>query len=282
MQVTALIDNELSPSHRALTREWALSMHIQWSGGSLLFDTGQKGGFADNARALGIDVAAIDTVVLSHGHFDHGGGLLRFFEANANAPVFTRREVEETPLYARILGLPIYAGLDPRVFGEHRARMRLVEGNTETLPGLHLVTRIGNAHPRPRFNSILYRKEEGRFVPDDFRHELVTAIEEQDGLVVFTGCSHHGVIDMVEAVKTALPGKRIKGLVGGFHLAGLPPFDLKGEKAASIDRLAQELEALDIPQIVTSHCTGKRPFEALRAKLGDRIRYLATGERITL
>lgn len=282
MQVTALVDNELSPNKPDMKREWALSMHVRWKGGSLLFDTGQKGGFADNAQALGIDVAGVDTVVLSHGHFDHGGGLLRFFEANSTAPVYARREVQETPLYARILGIPFPAGLDARVFGEHRDRMRLVDGNAETVPGVHLVTRIEQRHARPRFNSILFRKEGGRFVPDDFRHELVTAIEEDDGLVVFTGCSHHGVLDMVQAVKDALPGKRIKGLVGGFHLAGLPPFDFKGEKAASIDKLASELEALGIPRIVTSHCTGKRPYKALRARLGERISYLATGESITL
>lgn len=282
MDITALIDNELSPQKTGMKREWALSMHVRWAGGSLLFDTGQKGGFADNAAALGIDVAAIDTAILSHGHFDHGGGLLRFFELNRSAPVYARSEVQETPLYARILGIPFRAGLDARVFGEHRDRMRLVDGNTESQPGLHLVTRIPSAHPRPRFNGILYRKEGSHFVPDDFRHELVTALEEEDGLVVFTGCSHHGVLDMVQAVKDALPGRPIKALVGGFHLAGLPPFDAKGETASSIDRLASELEALEIPRIVTSHCTGKRPYRALRARLGERISYLATGETISL
>ncbi|MFO0694031.1 MAG: MBL fold metallo-hydrolase [Polyangiales bacterium] len=282
MRITALADNERLDARKDLEKEWGVSLHVAHARGSLLFDTGPSGKFADNAAKLGIDVAAIDTAVLSHGHSDHGGGLLRFFEANTHAPVLARREVRETPLFARILGIPLPIGLDARVFGEHASRMRLVEGDSEPNEGLHLVTTIPRRHPAPRFNRILYRRENGRLVPDDFRHELVMALEEEDGLVVFTGCSHHGVLDMVEAVKDALPGKRLKGLVGGFHLAGLPPFDASGEKKADVERLARALEALGLPRIVTGHCTGKRAFGILRSLLGDRVEYLATGASVTI
>jgi 7,8-dihydropterin-6-yl-methyl-4-(beta-D-ribofuranosyl)aminobenzene 5'-phosphate synthase len=160
--------------------------------------------------------------------------------------------------------------------------MQLVNGNVEARPGLHLVTAISRRHATPRFNRILYRREAGKLAPDDFRHELVMAIEEDDGLVVFTGCGHRGVLNMVESVREACPGRRIKALVGGLHLAGLPPFNLFGARRAEVQQLARDLEALGLPRIVTGHCTGKRPYRALQSALGERIEYLATGASVTL
>jgi 7,8-dihydropterin-6-yl-methyl-4-(beta-D-ribofuranosyl)aminobenzene 5'-phosphate synthase len=282
MRITALADNEKLAERPDLVKEWGVSLHISHARGSLLFDTGTSGVFADNAGKLGVDVSAIDTAVLSHGHSDHGGGLLRFFDVNARAPVFASEHVRETPLFARIFGVTEPIGLDARVFGEHASRMQLITGNNEVRPWLHLVTAISRRHAPPRFNRILYRREQGKLIPDDFRHELVMAVEEDDGLVVFTGCSHRGILDMVEAVREALPGRHIKGLVGGLHLAGLPPFDLFGERRAEIERLARALYALQVPRIVTGHCTGKRPYRALKSWLGDRIEYMATGASVTL
>jgi 7,8-dihydropterin-6-yl-methyl-4-(beta-D-ribofuranosyl)aminobenzene 5'-phosphate synthase len=155
--------------------------------------------------------------------------------------------------------------------------MHLISGNTEVREGIHLVSTIPQRHPTPRFNRVLYRREHGVLVPDDFRHEFVMALEEDDGLVIFTGCSHHGVLNMIDAVRAALPDRRIKGLVGGFHLAGLPVFNTSGEKHADIERLAIALHALGLPRIVTGHCTGKKPYQVLKSLLGDHIEYLATG-----
>ena len=282
MRITALVDNERLRGRPDLAKEWGVSLHVLHAGGSLLFDTGTSGRFADNAAKLGVDVAAVDTAVLSHAHSDHGGGLLRFFAVNTRAPVFARSDVRDAALFAKILGLPRSIGLDPRVFLDHGLRMQLIAANTQVRARVHLITEIGREHPKPRFNRILYRREHGKLVPDDFRHELVMALEEDDGLVIFTGCSHLGVLDMLEAVRAALPDRRIKGLVGGFHLAGLPPFDLSGEKRADIERLARALQALGLPRIVTGHCTGLRPFRALQAVLGERVEYLATGASVTL
>jgi len=282
MRITALVDNERLAARRDLVKEWGVSLHVSHARGSLLFDTGSTGAFVDNAAKLGLDLSAIDTAVLSHGHSDHGGGLLRFFEQNTRASVFASQYVRETPLVARIFGVPVPVGLDARVFGEHASRMQLVDRNSEVRPRVHLVTAIPRRHALPRFNSILYRRERGKLIPDDFRHELVMAVEEDDGLVVFTGCSHQGILDMIEAVREALPDRPIKGLVGGLHLAGLPPFDFFGEKTVDIERLGRDLGSLGLPRIVTGHCTGTRPYRALKLLLGDRIEYLATGASVTI
>jgi len=77
-------------------------------------------------------------------------------------------------------------------------------------------------------------RREGGLAPDDFRHELVVALRERECLVVLTGCSHHGLVNMVETVAAEFPGTAIKAVVGGFHLAALPPFRGMSESATTV------------------------------------------------
>ena len=86
MRVTTLIENDEPESRGDLTAEFGLSLLIETETATVLFDTGATGAFADNAAALGIDLGAVDLAVLSHHHFDHGGGLPRFFDAHPKAP----------------------------------------------------------------------------------------------------------------------------------------------------------------------------------------------------
>ena len=106
------------------------------------------------------------------------------------------------------------------------------------------------------------------------------ALDDGDGLVVFTGCGHHGVLNVVDAVRTALPGRFIKAVVGGFHFVGFPFLGLFVEPRERILEIGRALQALPLGRIVTGHCTGRAGYEALREVLGSGIAYAATGEEI--
>ena len=110
MDITILMEN-LGPEH--LDREHGLSLHIQYRGHSILLDTGSSGAFADNARALGVDLGGVEAAVLSHGHYDHADGLRAFFAANHHAPLYLRRGAREG--YYSMRG-----GTQPRFVGIHR------------------------------------------------------------------------------------------------------------------------------------------------------------------
>ncbi|OHD71985.1 MAG: hypothetical protein A2177_13975, partial [Spirochaetes bacterium RBG_13_68_11] len=215
-----LVENTAGADPR-LAGEHGLSLHVVHGGLALLHDTGASGLFADNAAALGIDLARVGLAVLSHGHYDHGGGLGRFFEVNDRAPVFMARAAIE-PHYA---GLPLArreVGIRAGALERHRDRMWPLDADAEPVSGVHLLTTIGRRHPWVRFNRSLGSLRDGRVVRDELLHELAMVVELPDGIAVFTGCGHRGVLNMVDAASARFPGRAIRAVIGGFHLGGVP------------------------------------------------------------
>lgn len=280
MRLSVLVDGE---SGRADVRaEWGASMYVEAAGRAILMDTGTTGFFADNARAMGLALDRVDLAVLSHGHADHGGGLERFFAENASAPVWAREGLD-APAFLKLGPLKRPVGIDEGLLEHCRDRFRLVRENTVAAPGVHLLTAIPHDYARPKGNDLLWRLEGGSLVRDEFRHELVAAIDDADGLVVLTGCSHHGVLNMVEATRSALPDRPIKALVGGFHFAGLPVGrGFLGDTDDAIRAVAERLAAWGIPRVLTTHCTGRRGFALMREVLGPAIEYLPAGAQVEL
>jgi 7,8-dihydropterin-6-yl-methyl-4-(beta-D-ribofuranosyl)aminobenzene 5'-phosphate synthase len=140
-----------------------------------------------------------------------------------------------------------------------------------------LLTDIRDRHPRPRGNRHLYVEHDGRLQADPFDHELILVIHETDGMVVFTGCSHQGVLNMVEAAAARFPDTPITAVFGGFHLIGLPLFNTMAASRSEVESIARTmLERVDGP-VFTGHCTGRTGTEALAAVMGDRLRTMCTG-----
>lgn len=150
MKVLALIENTKEEGREDLTAEHGLSLHIEHNGKHILFDTGATGAFARNAEKLGVDLGAVDALVLSHHHFDHGGGLARFLEINTGARIYLRKS-EEEDFYFRALGIiNKYIGLDQELLQKHARRFERVEGFTRILPGVSLLTEIPRPYDLPR------------------------------------------------------------------------------------------------------------------------------------
>ena len=225
MKITTLIENTASTTDPDLVSEWGLSLHIALNDHTILFDTGTSGSFADNAKRLSVNLDSVDATVLSHHHFDHGGGLRRFLELNSKAKVYMG-EVPDGECYIRILRLlKKYIGLDKAILKEYPDRIEAISKSTEILPDVFVFPHILSSHPKPVGNKQLYLRKDGKLVPDDFTHEILMVIRENGKLVIFTGCSHNGILNMVDTVVKEFGGVPIKAVIGGFHLVTSPPFN---------------------------------------------------------
>ncbi len=275
LRVTTLMEN--SPGPAGTTAEHGLSFFIESEGRALLFDTGKSGAFVDNARLLGVDVGRAEALVVSHGHYDHSGGLRRLLDGvGYRGPLYTgpgfldRKWSDEAPA-------PRCNGVD---FDRDYLRERGVEhrvvgaaGDTtsvrELLPGVYAVQGFPRRHDRERPNPrFVVDRPEGR-VPDDFRDEVCLALDLPEGVAVLLGCSHPGMMNMLDAVQQAF-GKTLLAVVGGSHLVEADQVRLD----ESVSYLAQtrcRLAAL-------GHCTGPLGVAAMAAGL-DCYRPLATGSR---
>lgn len=269
MRIITLLENHMHPDNPALQAEHGLSFYLEVSGHIYMSDVGQSGKFADNAALLGVDLQGVEAVVISHHHYDHGGGLSRFFKENKTAPVYLRKLQDALYVAEEPSGAIRTIGLDDGLLRQHRGRVIGVSAGGEILPGMHLVTEIPKLYPKPGGDQRLKIKLGFEMKPDPFAHELVTVVEEDNALVILTGCAHNGVLNMIAATREALPNKPIKAVVGGFHL--------HHESPSTVRWIGEKLLEMDIPSVVTGHCTGDDAVLILEEVLGDRLQRLYTG-----
>ncbi len=282
MIITILIENTKTDDSIGLTAEHGLSLHISLGERNILFDTGASDAFSRNAEKLGIDLSSVDAAVLSHHHYDHSGGLRRFFALNQHAPVYLKKP-PDGELYFKSRLLPKrYIGLNRDLFTVHSGRFVFVDQLTEILPDVYLFTDIGTAYPKPKGNKYLYVKGITGWRLDSFSHELTMAIREKDDLVIFTGCAHNGVLNMIDTVENKFSGIPIKGLVGGFHLIGLPKANVEADSEAAMQKVANTILNHEIRMVYTGHCTGPKAYVVLKSVLGEKLKPLHTGTVLTI
>ena len=254
MKITALTENTAACG---IPVEHGLSLFIEQDGRALLFDMGQTDLFAQNAARLGVDLAAVDIAVLSHGHYDHGGGLRRFLELNQKAPVYISRHAFEPHFNGER-----YIGLDVSL--RDSDRLIFTDGVTKIADGITLYSCSDREKVLDLGSFGLNMKQDGKLVPDDFRHEHYLLLEENGKRVLISGCSHRGIINIMEWFKPDV-------LIGGFHFNKLP---LDG----ALRSYAETLASYDT-DYYTCHCTGVEQFEYMK-RFMPRLNYLSTGGRV--
>lgn len=259
MKVTVLIENTSTRS--GLIAEHGLSLLIETGGQRILFDTGASPAFAGNAEALGIDLNTVDIAILSHGHYDHGGGIARFLEINKHAPVWLSRHAFEPHFNAA--GKDI--GLSPALTGNPRFRTAPAEV-LELAPGISLHPARLLPTTYPVAGEGMTTLEKGHPAPDDFRHEQYLLIEEHGRRILFSGCSHRGILNIATHFRPDI-------LIGGFHLRHTP--------AAQLHDIAEILRQLPT-YFYTGHCTGAAELDILQQHLAHRLQAFSTGQNITI
>lgn len=279
--IDVLIENSACAARPELKAEHGISLLIDTGRQRLMFDSGRSGVVVENAEKMGVDLRNVETVVLSHGHIDHGGGMARFFEINDHAPVYMKEQAKGR-FFVQLFLTKHNVSLESQLFELYGDRIRAVTGKLEIGEGIFLLPDIQRSHPNSRTNRLLFMEKNGRQQLDDFAHEQMLVIVEPDGLVVVTGCSHNGVDNMAESAMRAFPGLPIKALIGGFHLMGMPLTPWIRESRANILALAERLKSYRIGTIYTGHCTAIKNFEIMKTVLGETLVPIHTGDHITI
>lgn len=281
-EITVLTENTAC---EGLAAEHGLSFWIHYKGHKFLLDAGSTGVFADNADRLGIRVGEAEFAVLSHGHYDHGGGLAQWFRTNPEGKVYARREAMGD-YYSLTSGIPRSIGL-PDPVKACRERFCFTEEDGPILPGVWLLGHGGEDLTERAVKEKMYVRrdalESGAFeeklAPDDFCHEQSLVLEIPDGLVILSSCSHGGIERTIRETLNHFPGRSIRAVLGGFHLKGGPggqmPFSPQ-----EIRNLGEILRQMEIPDIYTGHCTGEEAFGILKEVLKDRLHRLYAGRKI--
>ncbi len=258
-KITVLVENS---STHGLAVEHGLSFLIETGGHRILFDTGQSAAFLQNAAGMGLPLDTVDTVILSHAHYDHANGLPNLFGLVPSPDIYIGPDFF-LPKYARESGDLDYKGPN---FTNHDLveagwSVHTVGDSPHPLygdgSGLWLCTDFPRVDPLETIPDRFVRRDpDGSIIPDPFTDEIMLVAETSKGLLLVAGCSHPGIVNMIESVRTTFD-QPIYGVIGGTHL-----------KDASDDRISHVgfyLKELGLSLLGIAHCSGDRTLEFVRS-----------------
>jgi len=259
--VTILCDDSVAGS--GVLAEHGLSLHVKADGHAFVFDTGASGVFVGNAARLDIDLSQALPVVLSHGHYDHTGGLATLLSAWGGREVIGHPEVFAAK-YSRQRSRPARAIGSPqsrRQLSRLGATFKLSAEPQEIAPGVTTTGVIPRATDFEHIPAHFIIKRGGRLARDHFDDEQAVIVRTRRGLVVIVGCAHRGLINTVRCAIELTGDSRVRAVIGGTHLAPAA--------RPQVESTIKELRALDVGRLVACHCTGFGPAAELRLVFGE-------------
>ncbi len=263
MKIICLIDN--LTYGKGLTAEHGLSFYLEQGDLRLLFDTGQTGNFVRNAEQLGVDLSRVDYLVLSHGHYDHTGGVGAFLEVNSAAKIIVKREIFRRKFSGeREIGFPETIRIPEerllyvdQPFLLHEGVVVMPQINTYEVEGQHIAG--------------FGIEENGERRPDPFDDELFLTIRKENQLHLISSCSHRGIQNIIASAE-AYFGLPVASVFGGFHL--------KDDIAAKVIDLIEYFNQKNIKHIGINHCTGVEKYALFRQCAQGEVFYFHTGRII--
>lgn len=260
MKITCLVEN--TTSNENLNCEHGLCFYIETSKHKILCDLGQSDLFYENAKKLKIDLGKIDIVFLSHGHYDHGGGLAKFIEINSSAKIYASKYV-----FDKYFNGEKYIGLDESL----KISKNIMFCNDEFQIDNQLkISNFKTDKISAKQNKNLMKISNGKKVADDFMHEQYFEIEDSDTKLLYIGCAHKGILNILQNYSK----ENINYYLGGFHFKG---FDTVGEDKIYLEKTAEKLKTFET-NFLTCHCTGVEQFKIMKEKNNQNLKYFSTGD----
>lgn len=266
MKITTLIENLVYQP--GLVSEHGLSFYIDTGRKRILFDTGQSEAFMLNAEQLGIDISIVDAVVISHGHYDHTGGLEAFLRTNDKAPVYMKRAVFKK----KFNNSHNFIGTR-KLSSEFEERIVWVDDVTEIDEGVFIVPHIPVRFEQDTSFQYFYTDKGEGMENDEFSDEQFIAIVNDDQLSVLSSCSHRGISNIVEEAKRLFPFP-LNLVTGGFHLKNAAP-----EQHQSVLEYFQKIKP---GKIGLCHCTGVENLPGMVANIESEVFYNHTGKTLKI
>lgn len=274
MKIISLLENRtLDPN---LTCHHGLSLYIETAHTKILFDTGQNDAFIHNAKKLGVNLKEVDMAFLSHGHYDHGGGLKYFLEINTTAQIYLSTHAFDQQTKKLSNHTYNYIGIDESL--KDNPRFNFVDSNKHIGDFMYVFSDVKGKELLPPGNDSLYTLVDDHQIHDQFQHELNLVICEDDNEFLFSGCAHRGIINIINSAEMLLD-TTIDYVIAGFHLNHID-LDLKND-VELLDQLINRLSKKPVKQYYTCHCTGEHIFNYMSEHM-DNIDELKTGSIISI
>lgn len=291
MRILALMENTCGRQDCKI--EHGLSLYIETAGHKLLADTGASPAFMENAKTLGVDLDAVDTVIISHGHYDHAGGLMEFCRAHPRAKVWMQRLAGEDYYHG-----DRYIGIDKRLLD--LPQVRLLDRDVTIDEELSLFTGITGRRCFPEGNRALRHRRAAAHMPcsvctdepdsfadepdscvdepDSFAHEQCLVIQEGERRVLISGCAHNGILNILDRYREQYHGEP-DVVISGFHMMKKTEYT-EAERQVICDT-AEELAGYR-SVFYTGHCTGEAAIALMRPVMGEKLKVLHCGMEMFL
>lgn len=264
MKITTLVENR---SNTDLKASHGLCFYIETDCHKILFDLGNGDVFLKNAKKRGIDLSLVDTVIISHGHLDHGGGLSTFLQVNNRAKIYIQESAFDKH-FAKFLGIKVNVGLDQSLKGH--PQVVLINGDYIIDSQLELFqVEYADDFRSPANASLLSDSK-----LDDFSHEQNLIVHEKQK-VCFIGCGHSGVLNIAANIQERL----VNICLGGFHLYN--PVLRRSVSREYLRDFSNRLSNFSNIKFYTCHCTGLKNFKYLASK-SSNIDYISCGQTLEL
>jgi 7,8-dihydropterin-6-yl-methyl-4-(beta-D-ribofuranosyl)aminobenzene 5'-phosphate synthase len=267
--MTVLIDNFAARAE--IGSEHGLALWIEYKDKKILFDTGQSTLIIQNAEKLGIDLSQTYAIVLSHGHYDHTGGLFSVLEIAPNAVIYSHPAAMKSRYSCK--------GFSVRPIGIPDVTSQAIKGHRViwTEKPVRVCKGVGVTGQIPRKND--FEDSGGTFFvdekcrkPDSFVDDQALFIESPNGVIIVSGCAHSGIINTLDCISQLLNQSKVHAIIGGMHLINAGTYRI--EKTISV------FKKYDVQKIVPLHCTGREATEKIKAEFAEKCLHSGAGDKI--